>query len=165
MTTTPPPGWRTSTATVLPRHRPPVADLGRRLLARVVDQVLVGAVLIALLLLLLLGGGAFDSTTTSAEPYSALGVLLGVVGWFGVAATVSVLYETLLVRRDGQTLGKKLLKIRVVATDGSTPTGGAALGRCLVGNLGIIDVAFCLWDRPLRRCLHDHLASTVVVAA
>lgn len=156
---------------VLPRSRPPLAGLGSRFAARLVDGIVVGAVLIALLLLMvaLVGTSAFDGSGN--DPYATSGgatatAVVVLVLWYLVAMTAPILYETLMIRRDGQTLGKKLLRIRVVrAADGATPSGGAALGRCMVGVLGVIDAAFALFDRRLRQCLHDRAASTVVVAA
>jgi len=75
--------------------------------------------------------------------------------------------------RDGQTLGKKALRIRILRLDGSR----ASLSRLLllrllapglIGAIPILGVFFSLADAlfifgSARRCIHDHMADTIVV--
>jgi uncharacterized RDD family membrane protein YckC len=84
-----------------------------------------------------------------------------------------VLIHGYLLHRNGQTIGKKLLGIRIANLDGSIPD----LARLLLlrylpvslitlipatGNyLSIIDVLFIF--QASRRCLHDMIAGTIVV--
>jgi uncharacterized RDD family membrane protein YckC len=89
-------------------------------------------------------------------------MLLGLVAWLAL----TIVY----VARNGQTIAKKLLNIRVVRTDGSK----ASLGRIfwlrnfVPGLLNftiifwIIDPLFIFGDE--RQCLHDKIADTSVVA-
>ena len=86
-----------------------------------------------------------------------------------------LIVQLYFLRRDGQTLGKKALGIRIVRTDGNL----SSLGRLillrmipptLVGFipiagpfLGMANVLFIFG--PARRCLHDYIADTVVVEA
>lgn len=87
------------------------------------------------------------------------------------------LYPTLwIARHQGQTIGKRLLGIRVVCADGSyLGLGHAAVREILVKQLlfgfaasfsfGAIQMADLLWpfvDRR-NRCIHDIAARTVVV--
>ena len=81
----------------------------------------------------------------------------------------------MLVKRNGQTIGKKLAGIKVVRSDGSK----ASLGRIFwlrnivnaipsaipfLGSLyGLVDHLFIFGDK--RQCLHDKIADTVVVTA
>jgi uncharacterized RDD family membrane protein YckC len=77
--------------------------------------------------------------------------------------------------KDGQTLGKKALGIRIVRTDGGHATFGRILGLryapvwvvsmvpILGGVLALVDVLFIF--RESRKCLHDDIADTVVVRA
>ncbi len=78
-----------------------------------------------------------------------------------------------LLTRDGQTLGKKALKIRIVVYR-TGENGGfvpnvllrTLVNGFLVGVLppyDIVDVLFVF--RSDRRCIHDFLAGTVVVMA
>jgi len=76
-----------------------------------------------------------------------------------------------LKRANGQTIGKKWLKIKVVRADGSP----ASLGRIfwlrnfvngflsLIPLYGIIDSLFIFSES--RQCLHDKIADTIVVNA
>ena len=74
--------------------------------------------------------------------------------------------------RTGQTVGKKVMKLRVVPIDPSaTLTRGMAGRRYLVqfvaGSfvpfLSYLDGLWQLWDKPYQQCLHDKVAETVVV--
>ena len=74
-------------------------------------------------------------------------------------------------KANGQSIGKKLLGIKVVRTDGSP----ASLGRLiwlrnvvngLIGIIplyGIIDALFIFGES--RQCLHDKIADTIVIKA
>ncbi|MFJ1794905.1 RDD family protein [Kitasatospora griseola] len=90
-----------------------------------------------------------------------LGVVLGVLLLF------ALLYQVLPVARTGQTFGKRLARIRVVAAGGTRPPGfGRALLRWLVGGLGtvlLVGLVAPLLDRPARRGWHDRAARTRVV--
>jgi len=79
------------------------------------------------------------------------------------------------VKQSGQTIGKKALKIRMVRTDGSVLEAKRwFLARVLPIYLGsqipfigpwisIANIVFVF--RKDRRCLHDHIADTMVVEA
>jgi uncharacterized RDD family membrane protein YckC len=79
-----------------------------------------------------------------------------------------VVYHAVPVWRGGMTLGKYLMKIRVVqAEDGMPVSFGGALSRALgrtVGEMFVFYVTFVLaFFTPLRQTLHDRLSRTVVV--
>jgi uncharacterized RDD family membrane protein YckC len=73
--------------------------------------------------------------------------------------------------RNGQSIAKKLLNIKVVRTDGSPATLGRLIWlRNVVNGLislvpfyGIIDALFIFGES--RQCLHDKIAGTVVLKA
>jgi uncharacterized RDD family membrane protein YckC len=72
-------------------------------------------------------------------------------------------------RPSGQTVGKRALGIRVRAAEGGAAGFRKALGRnvakLLLGVipvLGFVDLLWPLWD-PRKQCLHDKVASTVVL--
>lgn len=94
-------------------------------------------------------------------------------GLFGYLLFVLVNGYTLL--RDGQTLGKKVVGIRITRADGSRASLARLLGaRYGVGYLtvmipmlaqawGLVDSLMIF--RQSRRCLHDVIADTIVLKA
>ncbi|WP_157432972.1 RDD family protein [Actinomadura rifamycini] len=90
-----------------------------------------------------------------------------------IAIIVGFLYFWLMHAKWGQTLGKMLLRIRVVREEDGGPiaTSQAAARSAfysvlggICGCIGFIDVLWILWDRR-RQALHDKIARTVVVKA
>lgn len=93
-----------------------------------------------------------------------------------VVVLATLVYATPLLcrkgRRNGQTLGKQVLRIRAVRQDAEPMTASTALLREFVGKglLGlvpfftVVDFLFPLSD-PRRQAIHDKLASTFVVQA
>ncbi|OKI52822.1 RDD family protein [Micromonospora sp. CB01531] len=101
-----------------------------------------------------------------------LPVLLAELGIFALLLVFYWLYHVEYARRTGQTLGKKVMKIRIVPVEpGATLTRGALGKRYLVefvaGSLvpfaSYLDGFWQLWDKPWQQCLHDKFAGTVVV--
>jgi uncharacterized RDD family membrane protein YckC len=106
-----------------------------------------------------------------------------VAGWIAtvvIAALASVAvgllfgylyYVEYSLHQGGQTVGKRLAKIRVVPLNPveSLTRRHLALrylsryGMSLVSVLGLLDGLWQLWDKPYRQCLHDKAAKTVVV--
>ncbi|MFB8237769.1 RDD family protein [Kitasatospora purpeofusca] len=175
------PRRRTGAAPVL---RP--AGLGRRLLARLVDTAVLAVVGVAAGVPLgrsveahlqrKLDQARMASSLTRRQMHVWLvdGTVLGKVAvLLGILLFVGLLYEALPTARTGQTLGKRLARIRVVATAraGSTaapdrPGLGRSLVRWLVGQVSALLVIGLLWplfDRPARRGWHDRAARTRVV--
>ncbi|MFF7854955.1 RDD family protein [Streptomyces sp. NPDC007904] len=145
---------------------PPLADSGRRTLARILDMILVGIV-VALLT------WAFD-----VNEYDVDGDRIQAGRSFAqslVAAILYIAYDTFMTVRSGQTLGKKWLKLRVANLgDGATPSVQTALTRAAVLWLPFAFCCACVWtvicggwsffDRPYKQGLHDKAAKTVVVS-
>lgn len=140
-----------------------LAGLGRRLLARVVDSLVLAVPAMVVVL---------TAVDVDVEP-DELRIPLGVVAAL-LALTVS--YEVLFIGWRGQTPGKMALGIRVASfADGANPSWSAAAIRSLLptaagalpfglGLLGILVYASAAWDR-MRRGWHDKAAGTVVVRA
>jgi uncharacterized RDD family membrane protein YckC len=139
------------------------AGRGVRLGAALLD----GVVLLVLVYLPVILGGAFADGEPGAPPeISPVAWLLAFAG-FVVWAVFTVRYVT----RNGQSIAKKWLGIKVVRTDGSK----ASLGRIfwlrnvvngllgLIPFYGIVDALFIFGDE--RRCIHDKIADTLVVVA
>jgi uncharacterized RDD family membrane protein YckC len=139
-----------------------------------------GAQLLDVLILVCIGlPAAIGAGLTSSRPLASLVAadfmnigsvvsLIAFIIWLG--ATVHFL------RRNGQSIGKRLLRIKVVRTDGSP----ASLVRIIVLRnicntflamiplgIGVIyDITDVLMIfSPSRRCLHDRIAGTCVVRA
>ncbi|MDT0267873.1 RDD family protein [Streptomyces sp. DSM 44915] len=144
---------------------PPLAPLGRRLLARIIDMLVVG-IPMTLLLWPIIGAYDFDDGG-GGEGYLRQAVII----------LVYFVYEGLMLSARGQTLGKMAMRIRVaMLADGSVPQGRPGWLRAAVYSLPqlvscvgfvfwLVNVLFCTWDQPYRQCLHDKAARTVVVTA
>ncbi|WP_455353490.1 RDD family protein [Streptomyces sp. SYSU K217416] len=154
------------------------AGLGRRLAARLIDSVMLGAVVGAVAVPLFTKAvdhidDKVDAAKLSGETVTVwlidgttagyLGIVLGALLVFGV------LYEALPTAKWGRTLGKKVCGVQVRDIESHTPPSfGAALRRWLVYALlgalavGIVNVLWCLVDRPWRQCWHDKAARTFV---
>ena len=117
--------------------------MGRRLIALIVDWLLC-ALIVSSITGHVLFGNAGDRNYFPAQ-YGTLGLF--------------VLEVYLLTAISGLTVGKRLLGIRVIRTDGSRPGfKWAALRTVLL----LFVIPACLTDRDLRG-LHDRAANTIVV--
>jgi uncharacterized RDD family membrane protein YckC len=143
----------------------PLASRGSRLGAHILDNVfLMGAFLPGLVPLAFLSPGSENIGPLIAALVvflAALGTLLGI--------------NLRLLGKYGQTLGKKVLGVRIVRLDGDR----ASLGRLLLLRMFVpwllaaipfLGYVFSLLDalfifRDDRRCIHDHLADTKVILA
>ncbi|MFJ4837787.1 RDD family protein [Streptomyces sp. NPDC088746] len=154
------------------------AGLGKRLAARIIDTVVLG---------LFVGAAGFplvtqamdhidrkiDAAKLSGETVTVWLLDSTTAGLFGgVLAAFLVLgfvLEALPTAKWGRTLGKKLcgLEVRDIESH-DAPTLGAALRRWLVYGVlglvvvGVLNVLWCLIDRPWRQCWHDKAARTFV---
>jgi uncharacterized RDD family membrane protein YckC len=90
-----------------------------------------------------------------------------------ISAVVTFLYEVPMNVRSGQTLGKRMLGIRIrpLAQDvpltwaqASIRWGTYTVGAMVAGGLfTLLDYLWPLWDKPWSQALHDKAAKTVVV--
>ncbi|MFF2962134.1 RDD family protein [Streptomyces sp. NPDC057963] len=155
---------------------PPLGEPGKRILARLIDFLIIS---IPLYLISLPWGGAVEvnnngSSTNGvgdvfSQTYSAHQLL-----WSLIGLVVYVAYDTYFTHKDGRTLGKRLLKLRVaMLNDGRVPDTGTAFLRAVVLWLPALLCCPCLWwlinivlmftDKPYRQGLQDKAAKTVVV--
>ena len=93
----------------------------------------------------------------------------GALGLRGVlvacTALFAVLYVVTLVALDGQTLGKLIVRVRVVDADGAPPAFGASVLRFIGYFISLLPFGFGFVVAGLRtdrRALHDLLAGTRV---
>ncbi|MEU6953933.1 RDD family protein [Streptomyces sp. NPDC045714] len=155
---------------------PPLAEPGKRILARLIDFLIIS---IPLYLISLPWGGAVDVNGDGDDGFGDA-VAGGYSGhqllWSIIGLVVYVAYDTYFTHKDGRTLGKRLLKLRVaMLNDGRVPDTGAALMRAVVLWAPALLCCPCLWwlinivlmftDKPYRQGLQDKAAKTVVVAA
>lgn len=139
------------------------AGRGIRLGAALLD----GVIFLALVYLpLILGGGFGNLSPGDTAQFSPLWGFVMVVG-FIVWAVFTVIY----VSRNGQSIAKKWLGIKVVRTDGSKASLGRIfwLRNVVNGLLGIIPFygivdALVIFGES-RQCIHDKIADTIVVVA
>ncbi|WP_329117911.1 RDD family protein [Streptomyces sp. NBC_01465] len=156
------------------------AGLGRRLAARLIDTVVLGAAVGAIATPFVTKAvdhinAKIDEAKLSGETVTVwlldgtTATYLGIV--LGAFLVLGVLYEALPTAKWGRTLGKKLCGIDVRGIESHEPPGfAAALRRWLVYGIlgllaiGVLNVLWCLFDRPWRQCWHDKAAGTFVAA-
>ena len=151
---------------------PTLAGAWERLVAQVIDRVLVlCTILPSAVLILALGGGRVLRDRVELQlvvlvPAVALLSVLSLYQWFSTAS-------------DGTTIGKRVMGIRIIRDDGEPidffhgvllrswlfAIGGSVLTVLACGGgwlLTLVDGAMVFSEG--RRCLHDRLAGTQVVA-
>lgn len=162
------------------RYAPPKADVsdytspeatiepasrGVRFGAAMIDMLIMIALYIPVIIAVVLNGGQTDPA-----------VILNIWGAITLVAGIALAVITIvLVKRNGQTIGKKMTGIKVVRADGSR----ASLGRifwlrnvvnAIPSLIPIVGYVYVLVDHLVifsdkRQCLHDKIADTIVVNA
>ncbi|KDN86307.1 RDD family protein [Kitasatospora cheerisanensis] len=144
---TPPPGMQPAPGTRV------LASFGDRFLARLIDW--------AVLLIPI-------AVVFSIAPSLFVYYLLIAVVYAGYDAAM-------MLTQHGQTVGKKVMKLRVVSlAHGGRPTdneiwtragvwGGPILVPVVGGLVALLNGLWQLWDKPLQQALHDKVGKTVVV--
>ena len=139
------------------------ADRGRRLLAYLIDLGLYLATLLPALIGVL-----------RYKPERGIGALGGSLILFSVVCVLAlIVYWFVLMYRNGQSIGKRAMGMRIVRTDGSRASLGRMVGLRylvpgLIGGIPYVGWIFSLAN-PLwifgeeRRCLHDLFCDTMVV--
>lgn len=140
-----------------------LAGIGQRVLARFIDGLVVG-IPVSVVLTIVLN----RMYTVPEEPPSLFPIWLATLPIF-------VAYEVVLVALWGQTVGKRMIGIRVAGPDGAVPGWARATRRFLlpfaaamVPYVGLLlDIAVFLRAAfvPDRRGFHDLFAGTTVVRA
>lgn len=140
-----------------------LASHGKRLLAGSIDGVIMLLVIIPMIMMETHLAGSVHALRSIK--FQFLNFVLGYM--------VFLLIHGRGLARTGQTLGKKLLKIRIADEQGGVPNlGDIVLIRymlmgvlCSIGImgriLGIVDALMIFSDK--RQCLHDRFARTIVV--
>ena len=154
-----------------PAGRPALASWGSRVVAAIIDGIIV-CVLAAIVLGLLAALGLTVDTNGGAAAF------IVTVAFAAVAIAIgALLYAPILMSRtNGQTWGRMAVNIRVIRADGGPMTFWFAMLRevlvksLLVGFLSsftfglawLLDVLWPLWDEE-NRALHDFVVNTRVI--
>jgi uncharacterized RDD family membrane protein YckC len=169
------------TTTMVPIDTTKLAPLGLRVLARLIDVV-------AVFLLCLVVNGYFYLQFAEEIGPNINDILLGQetlsaeasrLNWIIFVLTIGLwfAYEVPATANSGQTLGKRIVGIRVIrVVDDKSLTFGQSIRRWLILMLPspavsflcglplqLADLLWCLWDRPARQCLHDKVVTSIVV--
>jgi uncharacterized RDD family membrane protein YckC len=158
----------------------PLASFLDRLLAYLID----GAVFIAVIMVLalpaffivfftLLPELETDPFVRDPDPFAfILPLLLLEAALVVVSLGLGYIYYAEMMFRSGQTLGKKVLKIKIIPIDpAATLNRPMAAKRFLAQHVAgtfipfypYVDGLWQLWDKPFQQCLHDKFAQTIVV--
>ncbi len=157
-----------------------LADFGDRFVAFCLDSLILGAVALVLsvpvfVVFAIQLQREFPNPKVD-PPVIDASVVLWVFGLLSVMLLILIvlryIYQVEMVLRTGQTVGKRVAKIRIIPLDpGLTLTRGMLAKRFLVETVvgsivpffAYLDGFWQLWDQPYRQCLHDKAAATVVV--
>jgi uncharacterized RDD family membrane protein YckC len=137
-----------------------LASRGSRLAASLIDAFAATVILLPALAAVFFAG-ANEGVSGVAIAFAALS---------GIGFLVFAVMQLSMLVRQGQTLGKKSMNIRIVNyADGQIPSAGRVLGmryfvNSLLGQIplySVLDVLLIFGNE--RRCIHDYLAGTKVV--
>jgi uncharacterized RDD family membrane protein YckC len=152
----------------------PLANRWIRLVAAILDTIF--ATICLAPALFMIGAAAVSGSLTGNQGEAEAAVLLAALPLLLIGFLVVLVVQVWLLTTRGQTLGKLLLKIRIVRFDNEANPGfvRAVLLRVIVPAIiscvpllgsvfGIVDVCFIFRDD--HRCIHDLIAGTKVVTA
>ncbi|WP_285578312.1 RDD family protein [Actinoallomurus iriomotensis] len=157
-------------------HYEPVEELTlapvvRRAGARVIDAGLLGIVGFALILPFMVAAVGLDEPGSRGKD-SSVWSGPALFGWVLVVGILPFAYEAVQLALWGQTLGKRIMSLRVLAESGEPVRPAQAVGRAAANNVlylfgcgvgTLMAYLWAIWDEPLHQALHDRLAGTVVV--
>lgn len=139
------------------------AGVGTRSLAKLIDIILLGIALIPIGILI----SALSTVLSLSTDFDLPSVLVGIV-WI-VFAFVPIMYFTATeywIR--GQTVGKKILKLRVIADDGKHPSFSSVFLRNLVQFIDLLPGCFlvgliAIFVHRQEKRIGDLVAGTLVI--
>jgi uncharacterized RDD family membrane protein YckC len=147
-----------------------VSGFGRRFVAAVVDGLLLASISMIVTLATAVALGAPLPHAREIGPDLLVAGILDrnpmAVGALGLFSGLTILFELYCAGIAGQTLGMRLVRIRVIAGRGRPPGAVRGLVRVLAFALSVLPGGlgwlWALFDRE-HRALHDHLAGTYVI--
>jgi uncharacterized RDD family membrane protein YckC len=151
-------------APVITEDSPRYADLGERFAAFMIDQILLMIALIPFVYLTLLSVMSNEAALSQASAARGWSIILSA----GVLLQAAY-YAYFLTQREGQTIGKKMMKVRVIKRDGSRLTIWDAVLRSIIGYIFSVlalglGFAWAAFDKQSQGW-HDMIADTIVVEA
>jgi uncharacterized RDD family membrane protein YckC len=144
----------------------PLAGIGSRFLAVLIDTLIQGAVLILLGLIFVgLGLGFRSAGFAGSQTAGVWIVAILIFLYFLLMYGYFILFESIW---NGQTPGKRLTHLRVIKDSGQPITAIDAVGRNLLRIVDQLPFAYgigvlCAWISPQSKRLGDYVAGTVVV--
>jgi uncharacterized RDD family membrane protein YckC len=144
------------------------AGRGTRLVAAILDGIVFSAMVYIPLIIGMRLNGPLMLSNGHFNPLA----LAGAGSWLPLVGLVAWCWLTILfVARSGQSIGKKMLGIKVVRSDGSQASlGRIFLLRNVVNTLlaivplyGLVDILLIFGEA--RQCVHDKIADTIVIQA
>lgn len=153
-----------------------LAERGSRLGAKCLDGLTVLAVMLAAGIVAAIAIPLLASIPGNGNrPFGfTIGALLaGLMGFLAMLGLI--VWNCVWLQRYGQTVGKRVLHIRIVRSNGERATLGRIFGlryapMILLGAIPYLGFLITLADyllifRDSRKCLHDQFADTIVVKA
>jgi len=156
------------------------ADRGMRLLAAILDGIIAGIITYTPVFATGSFGGLMEAAAAAGnpqhlDPMTMFALMKGVFAWALVGWVIWGVITYILVQRNGQTIAKKMLGIKVVRADGSRASVGRIFWlrnvvNTLISVIPLVGALYVLLDAlwifgEERRCLHDKIADTIVVNA
>ncbi|MFI6641609.1 RDD family protein [Streptomyces sp. NPDC050504] len=153
---------------------PPLADSGKRILARIIDWFIIFVPLAIIGIPL----GSYDKITSNTDDFGDVVDQMNSGGQW-VLQIISIVayvgYDWYMTKQSGQTVGKRVMNIRVaMLNDGRVPDSSASMLRAVVLWLPGLICCPCVWplvllvlilvDKPYKQGLHDKAGKTVVVS-
>lgn len=144
-----------------------LADRGTRLGAALLDGLIFGLmVYLPFVLSFTFGMSASAGGPRFNASWGWIGLIVGGIGFI-----VWMFFTVKFLGENGQSIGKKACKIKMLRTDGSEVSiSRVIIGRNVINTIlgiiplyGIIDVLFIFGNA--RRCVHDYIADTIVIKA
>ena len=137
-----------------------LAGFGIRLGAYLIDVVILTVIMMIIMVPIGIGAAALAQRSQGAV------VALSAVGWF-LSLVVCIAYVLVHWARSGATLGKRILRLKVVRDDGVEPLGYGKAALRLVGYMAsgailYIGYLMILFNEE-KKGLHDLIAGTKVV--
>ncbi len=147
-----------------------IASVGSRILGAIVDGIFIS-------LFIAIGLGVLYATISPVGPEGPTGTQIYIaIAVMAVASLIPQIINAVLISKSGQSLGKKIVKTRIVDQETGVPAGLAQgflirdlafrflTGIPLVGPFILIaDIIYLFMDN--HQTLHDKLAKTLVVNA
>jgi uncharacterized RDD family membrane protein YckC len=153
-----------------------LADWWRRAVALIVDSIVIG---VGSVVVLAIFGGVFSVGFVGGDTAGVVSLVVGILLGVAVVVLLALLYApAMMVRTNGQTLGKMATGCRVIRVDGRPiDFGWAAMREVVVKGLAVgiagsvtagiaylVDYLWPLWDDE-NRALHDMVVKSRVVRA